>query len=222
VAYRLGEPARRPRGVLEDGEVVGACRRGVARALTGEPPEEPVVDRNHADAWEEPLPALGVAPDEQQARPAVVHAKPHAVGAEQREERDRDRTAFQDPEYGAVEGDRGIEHHGDAVALRDAVGLEEVGEARGPVGERLEAPLLGTAVGVLQAERRSPPDPTVHALVGKVEPFGIALEEVPERAPAEGLTRLRVALDVEDTRHGSVVTSRFPGARSRRRASRRA
>src|SRR5207244_12068416 len=55
VAYRFGEPARRPRGVLEDGEVVGACRRGVARALTGDPPEEPVVERNHADAWEEPL-----------------------------------------------------------------------------------------------------------------------------------------------------------------------
>src|SRR5260221_671616 len=108
---------------------VGACRRGVARALTGDPPEEPVVERNHADAWEEPLPALGVAPDEQQARPAVVHAKPHAVGAEQREERDRDRTAFQDPEHGAVEGERGIEHHGDAVTLRDPVGLEEVGEA---------------------------------------------------------------------------------------------
>jgi len=83
---------------------------------------------------EELPPPLGVARDEQAARLAVVHAEPHAVGAEEREERDRDRAALHGPEHGAVEGERRIEHHGHAVAPEDAVGLEEVGEARGPVG----------------------------------------------------------------------------------------
>src|SRR5436309_1506391 len=85
------------------------------------------------------------------------------------------------PEDGAVEGERGLEHHGHAVARRHALGLEVVGEARGPVGELLKAPLLGATVGVLQAERRGPADPAVDALVGEVQSRGIAVEEVPER-----------------------------------------
>src|SRR3989449_10163839 len=79
---------------------------------------------------------------------------------------------------------------------------------------------LGAAVGALQAKRGSPTAPAVHALMGEVEALGIAVEEVPERAPAEGLNRLRIAPDVEDSRHGSVVTSRSPGGQPRRRASR--
>src|SRR2546422_4426014 len=45
---------------------------------------------------------------------------------------------------------------------------------------------LGAAVGALQAKRGSPTAPAVHALMGEVEALGIAVEEVPERAPAEG------------------------------------
>src|SRR5438552_3406960 len=153
-------------------------------------------------------------------RLAVVHAEPDAVGAEEREERNRDSAALHGPEDGTVKGERGIEHHGHAVALRDAVGFEEVGEAGGPGGEILEAPRLGAAVGALQAKRGSPPAPAVHALMGEVEALGIAVEEVPERAPAEGLNRLRIAPDVEDSRHGAIVTSRSPGGQPRRRASR--
>src|SRR5437016_4588257 len=171
-------------------------------------------------AWNKLLPALGVARDEQQTRLAVVHAEPDAVGAKEREERNGDSAALHGPEDGTVEGERGIEHHGHAVALRDAVGFEEVGEAGGPGGEILEAPRLGAAVSALQAKRGSPPAPAVHALMGEVEALGIAVEEVPERAPAEGLNRLRIAPDVEDSRHDSVVTSRSPGGQPRRRASR--
>src|SRR5256885_2240594 len=182
------------------------------------PPATPPAEDAHA--WKNLLPALGVARDEQQTGLAVVHAEPDAVGAEEREERNRDSAALHSPEDGTVKGERGIEHHGHAVALRDAFGFEEVGEAGGPGGEILEAPRLGAAVGALQAKRGSLPAPAVHALMGEVEALGIAVEEVPERAPAEGLNRLRIAPDVEDSRHDSVVTSRSPGGQPRRRASR--
>src|SRR2546428_244450 len=172
-------------------KTVGARRRGVAGALGGEPTLEPVVHGEDAHAWKNLLPALGVARDEQQTGLAVVHAEPDAVGAEEREERNRDSAALHGPEDGTVEGERGIEHHGHAVARRDAFGFEEVGEAGGPGGEILEAPRLGAAVGALQAKRGSPTAPAVHALIGEGEALGIAVEEVPERAPAEGLNRLR-------------------------------
>jgi hypothetical protein len=61
---------------------------------------------------------------------AVVDAQREAVGAEQREERHRDGAPLHRAEQRAVEGQRGLEHDGHAVAARHAGALQHLGEAR--------------------------------------------------------------------------------------------
>jgi hypothetical protein len=89
-----------------------------------------LVDGEHGDGGEAIPPARGVALDEQQLRMAIVDTKGQALGPEQGEERHGDGAALHGAEQRPVEGQRGLEHDGHAVAARDARLLEEVREAR--------------------------------------------------------------------------------------------
>jgi len=109
--------------------VVGgrACRVHVA--LLGQPSGEARVERDDVDARDARLPALRVALDQQEPRPAVVDTQCDGVGSEQREQRHRHRAALHRAEERPVERERRLEHDRHALAGGDALGLEQVGEA---------------------------------------------------------------------------------------------
>jgi len=181
VPHRLRQCARGPRRVLEDGEVIGGGRRLVGHRQTLEPPGEIAIDGEHADVREGRLPRRGITLDQQHPRLAVVEAQRHAVGTEQREERDGDRATLHGAEQRAVERQGRLQHDRDAVAALDAFTLEEVSEARRPGDQRIEVVLLAPAVGELQAERRATTGVAVDTLVADVETPAVAVEPPPQR-----------------------------------------
>src|SRR4029453_19515594 len=64
----------------------------------------------------------------------------------------------------------------------------------------LEAVRLRAAVVELDAQRRAVPGMTIDALVGQVQPLAIAVEQLPERLPAEGAQHVGIAANVEQIR----------------------
>jgi hypothetical protein len=99
---------------------------------------------------DDPAPAVAAVRGHDQLRAAVLDAVGDGLGAEPAEDDGVDR-----PDAGAREhGDGGLGHHGqvedDAVALLDAVALEDVGEAANlavQLGEGEDAFLAGASVG---------------------------------------------------------------------------
>ncbi len=121
VTYGLRQRTRRPRRVLEDGEVVGGRVWRVVRAFALEAPAELRVDGDHTDRGEEGLPTLRIPFHEQHLGPAIVDAQRHAFGAEQGEEGDGDGAALQCTEERRVEERGRLEHDAHPIALRDAL-----------------------------------------------------------------------------------------------------
>src|SRR5262245_66253832 len=103
------------------------------------------IGRDHADAGEERLPAVGVLTHEEPAWRAVVEAEGQALGPEEREQRHGDGATLDGAEHGAVEGERRLQHDADPVATGHALTLEHAREARRPLGEGPERVLLAMA-----------------------------------------------------------------------------
>ena len=86
-------------------------------------------------------------------------------------------------EEGAVEGQRGLEHDGHALAGADALGLQQIGEARRPGGQLAERVLDQPSVGVGEAQRHAVAGVTVHTLVGEVQLRAVTVDQRPQRVP---------------------------------------
>ena len=145
-----------------------------------------------------------------------------ALGPEQREERHRDGAALHGAEHGAVERQRRLQHDGHALAAADAQLLEQVGEARRPLGERAEVVLLAPAVGELDAQRRPLAHVPVDALVGEVQPLLSPSKSVPQRVPAERLARRPGSRRTSRIASAGVIARAARPRRCRRRSPRRA
>jgi hypothetical protein len=225
VAHRLRQGASRSRRVLKHREVVGRRRRRIVVPLAAQARREVLADGDHPHVGEQRLPALGIARDQQQARPTVVEAEGKALGAEEGEEGHGDGAALERAEKRAVEGQRRLQHDGHAVAGSDALRGEEVREARRPGAERREVDLVMTTVGRGQAKRGGVPGVAVDALMRDVEVAAVSVEEFPQGAPAELLERLGVVAKGDEALHvcarspaRGCATSRSPAARPRRPA----
>ncbi len=207
VADRRRQRPRRAGRVLEHREVVRRGARRVAIGLAGQALGH-LGGAQHDEVRESGAPALGVALHQQHPRATVVDAERDAVRPEEREQRHRDRAAFERAEERAVEGQRRLEHDGDAISARHVQALQEIREPRRPGRELAEAVRLGSSVRALDAQRGSPLDVPVDALVGEIEALAIAVEDVPQRVPAEGAERLGVAADLEQPRHAQARAGR--------------
>src|SRR6185436_19629113 len=127
--------------------------------------------------------------------------------------------ALERAEQRAVEGQGGLEQQSDTVAPGDAEAVEQVREPRRPRGEVPERPLLATAVGELQVQRRAALDPAIDALVAEVEVRAVAVDEIPQRRPLERLDHLGIA--ARDTAHeGDLATARWRRVEFRRQPRR--
>ena len=190
--HRLGQFARRARRVLEDGEIIGGGRWHVGRGQTFEARSEVAIGGEHPHVREGRLPGGGVALDHEHPRLAIVEAQRHTVRPEQREQRDGNGPALHGAEQRTVERQRRLQHDRDPVAALDPLALEEVREARRPGGQGFEIVLLAPAIGELHAQRRAAAGVAVDTLVGDVETTAIAVEQLPERVPAEARQRLAI------------------------------
>ena len=136
---------------------------------------------------------LGIG--QQQLRRAVVDAQAHAVRAEQREQRHRDGAGLHGAEQRRVEGQRRLQHDGDAVAGLHAA-RDEIMRHPGRGGlQAREGEVLVAAVGMGDAHR----DTSGHvgvpidAFMRDVQPVAIAIEQVPQLAGREVLLGVGMA-----------------------------
>ena len=112
---------------------------------------------------------------------AVVHTQTHTIGAEQGEQRNGNRTALDHAEHRGVEGTRGLQHDGHALASLHAARCQPVGEAARIGRQFREADDL-VATGRVGHDQRvaARGGMAVHALMGDVERIAIAIEKLPQ------------------------------------------
>jgi len=193
------------RGVLEHRQVVGAGLHlvgggeGLQGGLEGGVHHHGLLAHDGAGH----LGLLGVG--HQQARLAVAHPQADAVRAEEGEQRHGDGAALDDAEHGCVEGPRGLQHDGHALAGLHALRFQKVSKARGIGRQFGVADHLVLAAGVGHDQGVSPAAGVpVHALVGNVEKLPIAIEQVPQSLGRELGLGIGVAGVVGQLGHGFV------------------
>ena len=191
----------------------GALAHLAARGIARQRGEQRVVGHDHVEALDAARGVRLLGVGDEDPRRAVLDAEAHAIGAEQREQRHRDGAPLDGAEEGGVEGQRGLEHDGHAVARRHAARGEEVGEPRRPLGQIAEADDLVAPVGVRDAHGHAARGGVpVHALVRDVERRAVAVEQLPERGRREVAVGVGVARVVGQSAHRGV-------GRRRRRCS---
>ena len=213
VAHGGGQLARGAGRVLEDGEVVRRAAQLAARGIARQRGQQRVIGHDHVEVLDAArrVRLLGVRDEE--PRRAVLDAEPHAIRAEQREERHGDGAPLDGAEERGVEGQRRLEHDRHAVARRHAAGREPVGEPRRPLGQLAEGDGLVPAVGVGDAHGHAVGGGVaVHALVRDVERRPVAVEQLPERGRREVTVGVGVARVVGQSAHRGVA--RRQGRRS--------
>jgi len=203
VLHRLRQLARGAGGVLEQSEVRRGRRGRVIGAFGGELGPERVIGADHLGA--RVLCSRRVSKNE--AGLAIVQPQRQSLRPEQREHRHGDGAALHGAEHADVEGERGLDDHGDAIALGDAAALEPVGEAPGEIGELRKIVVLAATVGELDADRRAFAAVAVDAFVREVHARLVAVEQRPEYFPREAAQHLVVGGELEDAIHGRASGS---------------
>ena len=176
--HRFGQLARGARGVLENGQIVGARVRVERRALGGQFCPKGLVHAHDFGVTKRSRDDLPLA-HQQQARCAIIDAQCQPFRAEQRKQRHADRAALHRTEQRHIEAQRGLKHHRHTLALADTAPAQPVGEAPGQVGEPREVMVFKMAVCKLDAHRAAAPCMPVQALVRQVHALGIAVEQFP-------------------------------------------